>query len=415
MAPILRTIVGVGISAALAFGMMPVASAAEDARADEDCTVHTSAVPASSADGDPSVGASASFGQTDLKENSWRYQNGELIPEEDGSDGDSSAAARAGEAWSLSEYGYLSSDGSVIEGALNKGIDVSEHQGWIDWEKVKADGIDFAIIRCGYGSDYASQDDDWWEYNVSECERLGIPYGVYLYSYAQNPEMARSEADHALRLLEGHHPTIPVFFDMEDSSTFIYNEDGSINLSASRKNFGDMAEIFCEAMENAGYWAGVYANLTWFNTYLTDERFELYMRWVAQYNNSCWYDGQYMFWQCTSSAYVDGVDGPVDLNFEYFGFCYPSDGTSAVPDGVSLVKGCPNEENAKLFIDFVTSRECQEAQSQKWGRRPVRNDMEVGEGMLPLNELTLVDYDFDWAANEKETIIERFNDIMVEN
>lgn len=325
MAPILRTIVGVGISAALAFGMMPVASAAEDARADEDCTVHTSAVPASSADGDPSVGASASFGQTDLKENSWRYQNGELIPEKDGSDGDSSAAARAGEAWSLSEYGYLSSDGSVIEGALNKGIDVSEHQGWIDWEKVKADGIDFAIIRCGYGSDYASQDDDWWEYNVSECERLGIPYGVYLYSYAQNPEMARSEADHALRLLEGHHPTIPVFFDMEDSSTFIYNEDGSINLSASRKNFGDMAEIFCEAMENAGYWAGVYANLTWFNTYLTDERFELYMRWVAQYNNSCWYDGQYMFWQCTSSAYVDGVDGPVDLNFEYFGFCYPSD------------------------------------------------------------------------------------------
>ena len=79
------------------------------------------------------------------------------------------------------------------------------------------------------------------------------------------------------------------------------------------------------------------------------------------------------------------------------------------------MKGCPNEENAKLFIDFVTSRECQEAQSQKWGRRPVRNDMEVGEGMLPLNELTLVDYDFDWAANEKETIIERFNDIMVEN
>ena len=97
------------------------------------------------------------------------------------------------------------------------------------------------------------------------------------------------------------------------------------------------------------------------------------------------------------------------------GFVYPSDGTSAVPDGVALIKGAPHEENAKLFIDFVTSRECQEAQSQKWGRRPVRNDMEVGEGMLPLNELTLVDYDFDWAANEKETIIERFNDIMVEN
>ena len=96
------------------------------------------------------------------------------------------------------------------------------------------------------------------------------------------------------------------------------------------------------------------------------------------------------------------------------GFVYPSDGTSAVPDGVALVKDCPNEENAKRFIDFVTSKECQEDQSQNWGRRPVRNDLEVGEGMAKLDDLVLVDYDFDWAANEKESIIERFNDIMVD-
>ena len=96
------------------------------------------------------------------------------------------------------------------------------------------------------------------------------------------------------------------------------------------------------------------------------------------------------------------------------GFVYPSDGTSAVPDGVALVKDCPNEENAKLFIDFVTSKECQEDQSQNWGRRLVRNDLEVGEGMAKLDDLVLVDYDFDWAANEKESIIERFNDIMVD-
>ena len=95
------------------------------------------------------------------------------------------------------------------------------------------------------------------------------------------------------------------------------------------------------------------------------------------------------------------------------GFVYPKDGTSAVPDGVALVKGCPNEENAKLFIDFVTSKECQTEQSQTWGRRPVRNDLEVGEGMAKLEDIPLVDYDFDWAANEKEAIIERFNEIMV--
>lgn len=96
------------------------------------------------------------------------------------------------------------------------------------------------------------------------------------------------------------------------------------------------------------------------------------------------------------------------------GFVYPKDGTSAVPDGVALVKGCPNEENAKLFIDFVTSKECQTEQSQNWGRCPVRSDMEVGEGLAKLSELVLVDYDFDWAASEKESIIEHFNEIMVD-
>lgn len=97
------------------------------------------------------------------------------------------------------------------------------------------------------------------------------------------------------------------------------------------------------------------------------------------------------------------------------GFVYPQDGTSAVPDGVALVKGCPNEENAKLFIDFVTSQECQIEQSQNWGRRPVRNDVEVGTGMAKLSDLKLVDYDFDWAANSKEEIIDQFNEIMVNN
>lgn len=97
------------------------------------------------------------------------------------------------------------------------------------------------------------------------------------------------------------------------------------------------------------------------------------------------------------------------------GFVYPKDGTSAVPDGVALVKGAPNEENAKLFIDFVTSKECQTEQSEQWGRRPVRNDMQVADGLAKLSDLVLVDYDFDWAATQKEANIEHFNDIMVNN
>ena len=104
-------------------------------------------------------------------ENSWRYLNGELIT--------SKVRSRANfNAWEKVNGVYVNDRGEAIENAIYKGIDVSHHQERIDWEKVKADGIDFAIIRCGYGADDPAQDDKWWEYNVSECERLGIPYGV---------------------------------------------------------------------------------------------------------------------------------------------------------------------------------------------------------------------------------------------
>ena len=118
-------------------------------------------------------------------------------------------------------------------------------------------------------------------------------------------------------------------------------------------------------------------------------------------------DGEFYVGLTLEKAAVQYKDDPS------VGFVYPKDGTSAVPDGVALVKGCPNEENAKLFIDFVTSKECQTEQSENWGRRPVRSDMDVAEGLAKLSDLVLVDYDFDWAANEKESIIEHFNDIMV--
>ena len=118
-------------------------------------------------------------------------------------------------------------------------------------------------------------------------------------------------------------------------------------------------------------------------------------------------DGEFYVGLTLEKAAVQYKDDPT------VGFVYPKDGTSAVPDGVALVKGCPNEENAKLFIDFVTSKECQTEQSENWGRRPVRSDMDVAEGLAKLSDLVLVDYDFDWAANEKESIIEHFNDIMV--
>ncbi len=96
------------------------------------------------------------------------------------------------------------------------------------------------------------------------------------------------------------------------------------------------------------------------------------------------------------------------------GFIYPQDGTSAVPDGVALVKNAPNKENAQLFIDYVLSKECQMRQASEFGRRPVRSDVPVSTDIAPLDDIILVDYDFAWASSDKEMIIERFNDMMVE-
>ena len=94
------------------------------------------------------------------------------------------------------------------------------------------------------------------------------------------------------------------------------------------------------------------------------------------------------------------------------GFCYPSEGTSAVPDAVAIIRGCPHEKNAKIFVDFVTSRICQSEQSQNWSRRPSRLDTAPPAGLPALDRISLVSYDFAWAAAQKQANLARFNALM---
>lgn len=244
--------------------------------------------------------------EKDMKANSWRFSDGQPI-EQGRSVQMYSAESDSSNAWRKVNGRYVNSKGEVIPGAEKKGIDVSEWNEKINWEAAIADGVEYAIIRCGWGMDYTDQDDDWWEYNVSECERLGIPYGVYLYSYATNTDRASSEADHALRLLQGHHPSYPVYFDMEDSST---QDVGNAML-------GSIAKTFCDKVSAAGYRVGIYASLSWWNTYLTDPVFNngSWSKWVAQWSDACTYTGAYDMWQCTEKGSIQGINGNVDLNF----------------------------------------------------------------------------------------------------
>ncbi len=185
-----------------------------------------------------------------------------------------------------------------------KVIDVSAHQGVIDWVKAKPH-IDGAILRVGYGMDIQKQDDEYFKRNADECTRLGIPFGVYIYSYADNNDRIKSEAAHTLRLIKGYKLSYPVYLDLEEKGT----EHGAV----------ERANVFGDIIEKAGYWCGIYANLNWWNNYL--KGLDRFTKWVAQYNSECQYKGSNLdMWQYSDKGKIPGISGKVDMNYCYRDF-----------------------------------------------------------------------------------------------
>lgn len=193
-----------------------------------------------------------------------------------------------------------------------RGVDVSSHQGEIDWEKVKNAGCDFAILRMGYGSDIENQDDETFEKNIKGCEANGIDWGAYIYSYAMNVKDAEDEAKHAIRLLSDYKPTYPIFFDMEDADGYKAKRG-----MPSNKTLVDICDTFLNALEDEGYYVGLYASKSWLDYQLKSAELGRYDKWVAQWANKCTYTGEYGIWQYTSRAKIDGIDGYVDANESY--------------------------------------------------------------------------------------------------
>ena len=184
-----------------------------------------------------------------------------------------------------------------------KGIDVSKYQGLINWEQVKSQ-IDFAILRIGLGK-FDFQKDSSFEINYNKCINLGIPVGVYHYSYALNVEDAEKEAECVIMWLENRKLDLPVYIDVEDSSM----------KNLGKSNLTKIIKAFCTKIEKAGYWAGVYANKYWLEKIL-DYKYleELYTIWVAQYNMENTYIGRYDMWQKSSTGQIKGINGNVDCN-----------------------------------------------------------------------------------------------------
>lgn len=190
---------------------------------------------------------------------------------------------------------------------MKKGIDVSKWQGDIEWEKVKNDGIEFAIIRIGYGK-YDNQKDSCFERNYKGAKKVGIKVGVYHYSYAISVDEAKIEAAQVLMWLKNKHLDLPIYFDIEDKC--------QVHLNKNLLN--DICKAFCNRIEVAGYWAGIYSSKNWATNIISgNELGKRYTYWVAQYNNKCTYNGPYDMWQYSSVGIVTGIEGFVDLNYMY--------------------------------------------------------------------------------------------------
>lgn len=195
-------------------------------------------------------------------------------------------------------------------------IDVSSNNGQLDWDTIKS-SIDGVIIRIGYGSDIESQDDSQAIRNMQECERLGIPYGVYIYSYCLNIEEVRSEAAHILRMIQGFNPVLGVWFDMEDADG--YKRNHGLVPEQNGELLTDFCVEFMQIVKDAGYKTGVYANYSYFTNVLNDGRlmsFEGFNRWLAHWgidepSMNC------LLWQCTSDAVIDGSSARTDFNYYY--------------------------------------------------------------------------------------------------
>lgn len=193
-----------------------------------------------------------------------------------------------------------------------KGIDVSSHQGDIDWGVVK-NSINFAIIRAGFGK---NNTDEKALQNVKGCEDNGIPFGLYWFSYAYTVEMARKEAQYLLEFVKGHTPLLPLYFDFEYDSDKYANKNG---VTVTPKLLCDMATAFCEELENAGYYAGIYANNDYIKNHYGEQIFTKYDLWYAQWGvNSP--NRNVKMWQSTSDGKIAGIYGNVDINYSFIDF-----------------------------------------------------------------------------------------------
>jgi GH25 family lysozyme M1 (1,4-beta-N-acetylmuramidase) len=232
-------------------------------------------------------------------------------------------------------------------------IDVSSWQGNIDFAKVKEAGISAVIIRCGftgYRTSLPVTADDMFEKNYSGAIANGLAVGVYYYSCATSESKAQEEANFTLQQIKGKKITYPVYFDTEDNHDVSASGVNPHNqVTIGRDNLTALAKIFCGAIRDAGYIAGVYSSKSWLETHIDMSQLSEYECWVAQYYSQNLYSGTYQMWQYSSAGSVPGVSTNVDMNY-----CY-KDYAATVPQQEGLVQYPLQSSSVESGFDFPSA------------------------------------------------------------
>lgn len=213
-------------------------------------------------------------------------------------------------------FGYENGYKSYITPSLTAdfGLDVSSHQGWIDWNAVKESGVDYVILRAGYRgyNDGHLYEDEYFSYNLESCIAAGLDVGIYYFSQAITPEEAKEEANHTLKLLGDYAPEYPIFYDWEPVTDAVARTD-TITMSEVTA----CAKTFCETIEKAGHEAGVYFNLSMASGYYYLYDLMGYDFWLAEYAEIPSFPHTIQLWQYTSEGSVPGISTTVDMNLSF--------------------------------------------------------------------------------------------------
>lgn len=266
------------------------------------------------------------------------------------------------------------------------GIDVSQHNGTIDWTKA-AKKIDFAIIRIGWiGNKNNHTVDTKWETNYKAARAAGVKIGAYVYCYSNSEATAEAGADWAIKQLNGKTLDLPVYIDMEDASIS----------GLGKSKLTTIVKAFNEKIEAAGFWAGVYANKNWFDNYLADGIEKTYTSWIAHYTSGTdKYKGEFDIWQNSSTGKVDGLNGNVDTNYLY-------------RDLFSAVAGKDTSASTKKTVAEIAK----EVLDGKWGNGDTRKQKLEAAGYdysaVQAQVNKLLDDDKKTAGNGAESFDSRY-------